>query len=72
MSKSDIIKQIVERYLQKRAEEKDKDLEDKELNLHKKPKLLPPRKDKHKHQIKEKDIDKNKDQYEKYNERYDY
>lgn len=72
MSNNELIKNIIKAYV---CKNKDKDLEndkDKELKIHKNPKLLPPRKDKHKNRIKEKDEQKNKDQYEKYHERYDY
>ena len=75
MSEKELINTIVRAYISKKKQStNDPDLieHDKELEIHKKPKFLPPRKDKHKNRIKEKDEQKNKDQYEKYHERYDY
>lgn len=72
MFDKELINNIINAYVCKK---KDNDLEkddDKELKVHTKPKLLPPRKDKHKNRIKEKDEQKNKDQYEKYHDRYEY
>ena len=72
MSDQELLDRIIKAY---NCKLKDKDLEkdpDQDLKLHHKPDLLPPRKDKHKNRIKEKDEQKNKDNYEKYKDRYDY